>query len=1649
MNNIYSSYICEENKKYTGNNEINTEENIVNSTENLNKKTRLNYNVVYRTFKLNNKKIAYLLSATLLFSSFTAPKIYAQELKNEIGHTSQEIKNEIGYTSQGIKNAIDHTSHGIDDEAEYKYNIKNETESGQSQEAGGVYLQNIKDKSEYTDDVKSATTQEKNIRLIVELEKDSIIEEAINRDIEYSQLGEAFIDDKKEELKIDQDLLLSEIKDSGIEADTSQSRHYDTIFNGFTIDISSEKSGEIQKIENLPGVKNVYVSQEFQRPHLKSSNKIIGSSYAWNTLGYKGEGTVIAVIDSGIDYTHKAFRLDDPQKAAYSKESIETAIRQNRLKGSYYSDKIPYGYNYYDYNKNLFDSYGIMHGMHVSGIAGANDKEENIYGVAPNAQILALKVFSDDIKYPSTFTDIWLKALDDAIALKADVVNLSLGSAAGFSIEGRDYPESEVINKARKAGIVISISAGNDGTITAGNPYNIKPLKQNYDTAVVASPALDEASIAVASMENSKKQLNIIKFKDEYQAHLSETVDLHKGENAPEIISKNIYDLKNFTDAQLDPDKTADNIKGKFAMLELDRNLDSSFSDKLKNIVKYNPAGIILYNNKNTGEQLTGVPSLPDEAKKITVLRIKRSTYDKIKKAYDKNNDLKIDVYTKTQSVENINSGTLSSFSSWGPTPDLRIKPEITAPGGSIYSTTEDQKYKNMSGTSMASPQVAGAAAIVKQYIKQNNIATNDEYGSSEFVKLLLMNTAVPLKEYDLVDDVPYFVRQQGSGVLNIENALKTKVVVRVRGTNDDNADGKLELREIHSKQFSARLTLENFGDAAKTYTISSEALYEPVEDGYRTQTSALIKSKQSQVRKKITVDAYSTLDEEFVMDYSDAQELEENNFIEGFITLEDSDGISNLSIPFLGFYGDWAQQKAIDAFQLPEKGQDKRQVQFNVGQKADTPSSMFGTKMMLKLPVYKGILYFSPGSVYYPEAGVRIAPLRNMEDIEYSIINEDTNETLRVLGMSKSVRKLNRLNVNSSFIKMPDSYWDGKINGMPASDDINYIYQIKAKLNNNGIGGDGEQIYRYPIRIDTSKPVVNNINITGTQGNTEGMKDVSFKVYEKGIGIEKIYLQSVRYLKGDNGQLMPRYGRAFAIIFTDEPVKDNKQLIKVEDGKLFIPESQVPDSPDKRGEIYVYSNNFRNSEIEIHCPYFVDSAKLLISAQDYLSNENGIITDTGAVKEYNILRFVNFFDYIENYKANVYINGNHLVDRDTYTTNEEKAVIKIVLPDNKSHLSRLSLKSNNVMYDIIKDDKPDMKNIKKYKFRYNSDDNSVEFTIEQMDAGYDIATAFKSGSMPDLKETGNEDESGKDNGENKNNNPENRQENGAEKPPATPSNAGNKNHSGYTKDAGAKNNKNSYATPSDASKDEKEDLLIIETDESDIKNDINNTKKGYPAVFLNTPGLLDILNASSVREGKLKVAGFIGYINEDDVIEDVNIKLVDNDGNTIGDIINIKGSDLYRKKINLRSSGKTLYDGYGYPFETEINVEDFNVDIRVEVITAGKKTASIVRRLFYDRLNPLVDYQVYDRELSSENVRIKVRARDNSIKLRLYRGDSLIGMDDKTGLSYRKAADGVTTEIIRDIKVPLNKGQNSISISSVDIAGNKTQKTIYIYRSN
>ena len=1433
-------------------------------------------------------------------------------------------------------------------------------------------------KSEYTKDadkkLNSAKADEKDenkpkeLRLIIELDKDSLVEEAINKDIDYDKLDEVFIDEKKQELKEDQDKLLTEIKNEAIKADIEEVRHYDTIFNGVAL---SADEAEIEKIEALPGVKSVYVSQEFQRPYLKSSNSIIGSGYAWNTFGYKGEGSVIAVIDSGIDYRHKALRLDEAVQPMYSKEDIEKIIAEKGLKGSYYSNKVPYGYNYYDFNRNLLNSFGVMHGMHVSGIAAANDIESKTFGVAPNAQILALKVFSDDLEYPTTFTDIWLKALDDAITLKADVINLSLGTAAGFSMENRAYPENEVIEKARKAGIVVSVAAGNDGNITAGNINNVEPLKENYDTALIANPAVNEGTIAVASMENTKRHMYAIRWKDGWGAYVNEEMDLHKGENPKKVISAAIFDIKNAKQELI----KKENIEDKLVLFEIPTARDAfGFADKLEAIAALRPAAIVFYNNRSMAEQIGGNLEVPGNAGKLTCIRIKRSTYDKLMEEYGYNNALRPEIFTEMTDVDNVAAGSVSKFSSWGPTPDLRIKPEISAPGGHIYSSIEDNKYKDMSGTSMAAPQVTGATAILKQYIKAKNIQTDN---SSEFIKLLLMNTATPLKDEGIFEDIPYFVRQQGSGALNIENALKTTVVVRAQGTNDNIADGKLELRELKEKRFEVRLRLENFGDSAKSYNINSVALYEPTDGTYRLQRSEIIHSNESNISREISVEAHSSASIDFTMDYSDALNLEEDNFIEGFISLKDKDGVSDLSIPFLGFYGDWSRQRAIDAFQLPEIGNTKRNVQFFVNKNAGVSSSMLGTSMMLKLPLYDNAIYFSPGSKYYPDLAARIAPLRNMEQIEYSILDAKTEETLRVLGVSKQVRKLSRLSVNKSFKFMPDSVWDGKLGGNVVEDGSEYIYCIKAKLNNNNVGGSGEQVYKFPVRVDSLAPklsTANEVQVNDIDGN---MKEIVFNVHDKGIGIENVYLQSIRYAQTDNDDASIRYGKSFVIRFQDEPVRDGKELIKVEDGKLNIPLEAVPNNPTSRGEVHVYTNGYRNSDIEVHCPYFADTSDMIIDAVDYMDNKSR--TTLGAVRErnYNQVNFLNFFDYISNNNASVYVNDIKLDDM-TYSLIEKEAVIKIQLADDSSHLHKLTLKHDNIEENIILDNRVNSETAKKYNFKYDEDNLYYEFTINPMDTSFDITTVFREGKPK--QNLGDEEES------------------------------------------------ISEITDNDASPS-------------------NAEKKPYPVVFLKTPEFFDVLGNKSIKEGEIDISGFVGYVDEDDSVESVKIKLVDNDGNELLSPITIGKDELVKSNIVYKKAGKVIYKGEAYSFESKIKLETFNVNIKVEVSTENKKSASIVRRLFYDKIHPVIDYQVYERGLDADTVNIKIRSLDNSFKLSLYNGDSLIGTDDKSSSSYIASKDGNTTQIVKQIEVPLNEGQNSIKISAIDLAGNKSEKTIYIYR--
>lgn len=1650
---------------------------------------------------------------------------------------------------------------------------------------GDVQLSSTASQTEADDQASAEARQslqgEEEIRVLVELSGNSILEEAVASGKDYAELSDSFTRKKSGELKKEQREVLREIRRADIDADTSELKHYDTVFNGVALSVREK---DLDKLENISGVRQVYISQEFQRPMLKSSGEMIGADFVQNTLQYKGEGTVVAVIDSGLDAEHQAFRLDHADRAKLSKEEAQGIIAKKRMKGKYYSEKIPYGYNYYDHNQNLLDSYGVMHGMHVSGIVGANDAKGKIYGVAPNAQLLALKIFSDDLQYPTTFTDIWLKALDDAISLKADVINMSLGSPAGFSIEGRDYPELQIIDTAKKAGILIAIAAGNDGSITYGNTQGVKPLAENYDTALISNPALNEDSIAVASMENLKKQAYQLCWKPTKEDEQRDEITLHKAEGDPEVIEASYIDLKQGNGMEM-----SKSLTGKIALLEIPVKLDH-FAALLETVAEKKPAALLLYNNSKQGDKIGSTLEIVGKAAAITVGRIKRSTYEKIDaKKYTEFN-MKLKIYTEVTAMDSPVAGRMAESSAWGPTPDLRIKPEITAPGGNIYSTKEDGSYQNMSGTSMASPQVAGASAVVAQYIREKNIKVTHR---AEFIKTLLMNTAIPIESPDSEGSTtPYFVRQQGAGAMNLKNALNSGVIVYATGTNDTTEDGKLELRAIEEKRFDAKLKLENYSDTDRHYYVYASALYEPIDDkGYRTQVPAhLYSAHQDNEQLEVTVKAHSSAMLDVPVSYEDAEALRLNDYLEGYIYLvgsSDEPDTVPLSIPFLGFYGDWGAQRAIDAFKIPEEHQQQRRVQFYVNPTSGASSSMFSTKQGVPLPLIDGTVYFSPDKNLCPEMVARIAPLRNMEEIEYSILDGESGEELRKLGVSKSVRKLHRLSVNQSYRMMIDSVWDGKLQGKPADEGRKYLYQIRAVLNNRGIGGSGEQLYRFPVRVDTKEPIFVEAPKIEEIEDTEALKDfgesakrmkqLTVSVQDEGAGLADFYLQSYRLLKtGEGGIEHTKYEGSLRLSFTDETARDGRELPKIIDGKAEIPLSFLPKEYADNTQIFICRNGWdRNKAVELKVPFFAETSKLRLTAKDVLSNATSRTAETGESDALNMIVFLGYYNGLDKNGAEIWVNDQKL-DKDRIMTEEGSARVRIVYPQGQ-HLSNLSVRQMKKHDPLVQSDVIQYNNTERYQFRSIPEKNAVEFTVDPLYAKLEVYTTLKAGPMPKvfeqkdisldlagiglqnfaeirkdniptevtekkpilnvrsgyvklscrykeggykkvtrvvLQQSGREDElirrssfdieEGKpgyyqwkgelslclpiednakllvytedmgitrlataDNAERageaelQSEQPEIEQQ--RYRKTASPSNAERSERPDHAGRASASDALyedgqlldgivlNDLLADGESEKKEAEtkkpkweetDTLLPQF-RTEEKNVHGKAHEKYPIIFIQTPGLLDVLSPLSTENHKIHVKGFVANLRDGDAIHSLELKLVDAYGNDSGEQV-ILGKEAFKAGMpNVGNLGKHIHGNIGYFFDAELTPKDFNMNIRAELETEKGEHWSIVRRLFYDDERPALSYQVAPRQLESEQVTIRLRSEDNSLKLWLYNGDSLIAAEDKTSKTLEKG--GVAVE--KEIAVPLVPGQNVIKLSAEDMVGQKTEEVIYIYR--
>ena len=243
--------------------------------------------------------------------------------------------------------------------------------------------------------------------------------------------------------------------------------NYSVVFNGFAFEGEYRLIDEINKLDGV----RAFVDMEWESPNLFNTTTQVGAVDAW-ALDYSGEGTVVAILDTGCKVDHPAFSVE-PSNVKFTRDNIASIIASGELQGSgsqmnvnsvYVSGKIPFRWNYYGNNADVSHK-SSDHGTHVSGIAAGNGGE--IQGVAKDAQIAAMQVFAPT--GGASWSTIIL-AVEDCAVLGVDSANLSLGSPCGQE-SYYDASYAEVFERVTALGVNFAMAAGNDYDASMNNAW--------------------------------------------------------------------------------------------------------------------------------------------------------------------------------------------------------------------------------------------------------------------------------------------------------------------------------------------------------------------------------------------------------------------------------------------------------------------------------------------------------------------------------------------------------------------------------------------------------------------------------------------------------------------------------------------------------------------------------------------------------------------------------------------------------------------------------------------------------------------------------------------------------------------------------------------------------------------------------------------------------------------------------------------------------------------------------------------------------------------------------------------------------------------------------------------------------------------------
>ena len=643
--------------------------------------------------------------------------------------------------------------------------------------------------------------------------------------------------------------------------------------------------GRIEQILAVDGVADVYLEERYEldatvQPDTATAGEMVGSYSAWAD-GYTGAGSRIAIIDTGLDLSHPSFseggyyyslgisaasfgkKISDYN--LLTKEEIKKALPNLSISADenppkaddlYRNAKVPFAYNYVDDGLDVShdaegDSNGD-HGTHVAGIAAANryvphydadgdlyyDKQElGVTGVAPDAQLVVMKVFGVG---GGAYSADYMAAIEDAIWLNCDSVNLSLGSGSA----GRSYAsksDQQILDSFRNTDTVVTISAGNNG---AWGENVLTGTGMTYTTDVRmhtgGSPGSYTNSFTIASVTNTSMSGVMGKFNgvaaipgdtgETYGAKNFSTLDTSEDQSGTTydyvflgdpVKGEGIYGL---------PENYANvDVKGKVVLISRG---NSSFSDKANAAIQAGAAAAVIYNNAPGSINMNlSDYNFPNPAVMIEQAKAKEilaaSTQDETTGLWGG----KMTVSAKAETLHGVADGYKpSSFSSWGTTENLDLKPELMTPGGNIYSTLNHSSYGVMSGTSMAAPSAAGGAAIMAQYIKEHKLSKQEGLTVRALAMALMMSTSEPLTDPDT--GVTYSPRQQGSGLMQLQEAVTSPAYLLV-GEKEGN-DGKVKLTFGDDAErtgvYTGSFSVQNLSDSPLHYALSGKVTTMAVE---------------------------------------------------------------------------------------------------------------------------------------------------------------------------------------------------------------------------------------------------------------------------------------------------------------------------------------------------------------------------------------------------------------------------------------------------------------------------------------------------------------------------------------------------------------------------------------------------------------------------------------------------------------------------------------------------------------------------------------------------------------------------------------------------------------------------------------------------